>query len=184
MIAPRAVAALAADVPLRDRLGLDVVVHRMTAVAQRAGRPLHIVRRIKLSPPVGIILDEVAAKKLVRDVPRHRLRIVVVTDLRKIALLPYAAIDQGDVFLFERHQRIRLGEIGQDSLGMFLGIAHDIRHRRLLPARVYFRVADAALNGAYIGGRSRSEQAESERKSTPSEDFWHVPLPSIAILIR
>jgi hypothetical protein len=92
VIDTRTVAALAADVPLGHGLGLDVVVDRMAAVAQRAGRPLHVVWRIKLSPPVGIVFDEVAAKNLVRDIPRDRLRIVVVSDLRKIALLPDAAV--------------------------------------------------------------------------------------------
>ena len=54
VLAARAVAALAADVPFGDRLRLDVVVDRMAAVAERTGRPLHVVGRIERHPPVGV----------------------------------------------------------------------------------------------------------------------------------
>src|SRR5438477_1927545 len=44
VLAAGTVAALAADVPLGDRLRLRVEVHRMAAIAERPGRPLHVVR--------------------------------------------------------------------------------------------------------------------------------------------
>ena len=42
----RAVTSLAADIPLSDGLLVDVVVHGMTAVAERSRGPLEIVGRI------------------------------------------------------------------------------------------------------------------------------------------
>ena len=48
MLTASAMASLAADVPLRHRSGLDVVIHRMTAVAQRPRRPLHLIVRVVL----------------------------------------------------------------------------------------------------------------------------------------
>ena len=53
VLAAGAVAALAADVPLRDAVVADVEIDRMAAVAERAGRPLHVVGRIERRPPIG-----------------------------------------------------------------------------------------------------------------------------------
>jgi len=38
---------LAADIPLGHRLGLDVVVHRMAAVAKGAGRAFEVVAGVE-----------------------------------------------------------------------------------------------------------------------------------------
>ncbi len=54
VLAARTVAALAAHVPLGDLLGVDVVANGMAAVARGAGRPLHVVGRIKLRPPIAL----------------------------------------------------------------------------------------------------------------------------------
>src|SRR6202012_77492 len=54
--AARPVAGFAADVPLGHGLGLDVVVHRVAAIAQGAGRAPGIVAfrvGIELRPPVA-----------------------------------------------------------------------------------------------------------------------------------
>src|SRR5262245_25504048 len=59
VIAARAVAPLAADVPFGDGLLLDVVVDRVAAVAERTGRPLQVVGGIVRHPPVGVRLHEV-----------------------------------------------------------------------------------------------------------------------------
>jgi hypothetical protein len=68
---PRAMATFAADIPLADGLCIDVVVHRVTAIAQRPSRPLEIVRRIERCPPIGSI--RVDAAPLSRSVPVIRL---------------------------------------------------------------------------------------------------------------
>jgi len=63
--------------------------------------------------------------------------IVIITLPREIPLLPLAAINKGDILLRELHQRIGLGQVGDNRVGMRLGIAHNIRHQRLTPAVVY-----------------------------------------------
>ena len=89
------------DVPFGDGLGLDVVVHRVAAVAQRAGGPLHVVGRIVSRPPIGAIGDQISAPALIGHVPLRGQRKVVVADLGEVALLPLAAIDEGDGVLRE-----------------------------------------------------------------------------------
>ena len=69
VLAAGPVAPLAADVPLGDGLRLDVVVDRVAAVAERAGRPLHVVGRIVRHPPVGVRLHEVRPPDAVASRP-------------------------------------------------------------------------------------------------------------------
>ena len=64
VIAARSMAFLAANVPLRDGFGLDVVVDRMAAVAERAGGTLHVVGGIEWHPPVGFLRDDIGAPDL------------------------------------------------------------------------------------------------------------------------
>src|SRR5580704_12124999 len=98
------VAFLATDIPFAYLLGSNVVVDRMTAVAQRAGRPLEIVGWIKRRPPVGAVADEILLPHLVRDVPLRRLWEIIVADLGEVALLPAAAVDECDIVLGERDE--------------------------------------------------------------------------------
>ena len=135
----------------------------MTAVAERAGRPLEIVGRIKRRPPVGAVADEIRLPHLVRDVPLRRQREIIVADLREVALLPAAAVDEGDVVLGEGDERIGLGEIGNDRVGMLARIAHHVRHARFAPARVDLLVAFLARGRADI----RSQQAPAQRCRSP-----------------
>src|SRR5262245_58177974 len=72
VLAARPMTTLAADVPLRHRLGLYVVVDGMAAVTQRARRPLHVVRGIEPDPPVRIRLHHVRAPHTMGDVPLSR----------------------------------------------------------------------------------------------------------------
>ena len=51
--AARAMATLAADIPFGDRMRLDIVVHRVAAVTQRARRTRLLLLRVILHPPVG-----------------------------------------------------------------------------------------------------------------------------------
>src|ERR1700687_4475601 len=89
MLASRPVAAFAADVPLGDLLCVDVVVHRVAAIAGWPCRPLHVVRRIKGGPPVRPLARHMIGKPgSFSDVPLNRQRIVVVANLSEIALLP------------------------------------------------------------------------------------------------
>src|SRR5215469_3467936 len=71
MITARAMASLATHVPFSHLFRLDIKIHRVTAVAQGAGWPMKIVRRIIRHPP--IILRDIGPPLFVRDVPLRRL---------------------------------------------------------------------------------------------------------------
>src|SRR6516164_4441647 len=73
-----AVTFLAADVPLGWGLGGDVEIHGVTAVAQRGGRPLEIVGRVKRSPPVRAVRYKVGPPQLMSDIPLSRVNEVIV----------------------------------------------------------------------------------------------------------
>src|SRR5580658_10008651 len=95
MFAAGAVAAFAADVPLRDLFAVNVVVDGMAAITGWACRSLHVVRRIEGCPPIGArIRDVILEPLLVVDIPLHGQRIVVVAYLREVALLPDTAVDE------------------------------------------------------------------------------------------
>jgi len=144
MRAARAVALFAANIPLSHGLGRNIIIHRMAAVAERAGRPLEIVRRVKRSPPVSVVGDEIALPHLVRDVPLRGLRKIIVADLGEIALLPAAAVDERDIVLRERQRGIRLGHVRNEGVRMLVRITYDIGHARLPPAIIDFPVTGLA----------------------------------------
>ncbi len=114
------VAPLAADIPLGHGLRRDVEVHRVTAIARLTRCA---VRRVR-------------APDARRDVPRRRQRNVVIAVLREVALLPFAAVDERDLILRKRQQRVGLGEIRNERVGMTLRIAYNVRHPRHLPPLV------------------------------------------------
>ena len=87
---------LAADIPLSHRFGADVVVDRVAAIAERSGRTSHVIGRIKRSPPVGIGSDLIGAPDLMGNVPLGAQRIVIIASPGEIALLPFAAIHEGN----------------------------------------------------------------------------------------
>jgi len=97
----RPVTTLAAYVPLRYLLVMNVVVDGVTAIARGASGTLHVVRRIERFPPVGSLRYKVRTPYLVLDVPLGRLGKIVITDLREIALLPQAAVDKSNLVLAE-----------------------------------------------------------------------------------
>lgn len=132
--ATRPMTLLAADIPFRHRLGLDVVVDGMTPIAKRAGGTLHVIDRIKRCPPIRIGRNEIRPPNFMRHIPLRTERIIIVASLGKIALLPFAAIDESDVVFRELHQWIGLLQIGNDRIGMRPGIPDNIRHARLTPA--------------------------------------------------
>src|SRR6267142_2362796 len=155
MRAPRTVATLTADVPFRHLFGLNVVVDRMAAIAGWARGALHVVGRIERGPPIRSVRDHVGAPDFVGDVPLRRLGKIVIADLREIALLPDASVDEGDLILREFLAYIIGGQVGSDGVGMFFGIADDVGHRRFLPVLVDLRVAFLACRGADVMRRGR-----------------------------
>ena len=99
---------LAADVPLGWGLGGDVEVHGVTAVAQRSGRPLEIVRRVKRRPPIRTVGNKVGPPYPIGDIPLSRVNEIIVTHFLEVTLLPSAAVDERNIVLREGQQRIRL----------------------------------------------------------------------------
>lgn len=89
------VCGAAADIPLSHLLGVNVVADRVAAIAKRSGRTVHIVGRIKRSPPIAtgrryLIL----APLLIYDLPLHGQWEIVIADFRKVTLFPNTAIDK------------------------------------------------------------------------------------------
>jgi hypothetical protein len=156
--AARAMAFLAPDIPFGHRLGTDVVIHRMAAVAQRTCRTLEIVRRIEGCPPVRARLDDVWRPDLVRDVPLHGKRKIVVADFLEIALFPFASVDEGDIVRRKWKDRIGFGKVRNDGVGVFPRVAHHVGHAGLAPSLVEAGVTRLACRGA---GVLRFEQEES-----------------------
>lgn len=164
MIAARAVAFLTAHVPLRHLLGRDLVVRRVTAVAGWTCRPLHLIRRIELSPPIRARFDVVLPPDLVQNVPLRRVHEVVVADLREVALLPLASVGEDDVILAERDQRIGRLEVAHDDFWVLLDVHEDVRHQRLSPALVDLGMTALARlrpdERAFVCGRRNLPETE------------------------
>ena len=146
MLAPRAVARLAADVPLGDALRPEVVVDGMAAVAERAGGPLHLIFRVVRDPP--FVPRTVAAPLAVLHVPLRGVDEQVVAPLGEVALLPLLAVGERDIVRTERHEGVGRLEVAQDRVGTLARVDEDIRHERFLPPVVDLQMAVAA------GGRA------------------------------
>jgi len=77
---------------------------------------------------------------------------IVVADFGEVALLPEAAVNEGDLVLGEFENGIFRG-IGEDGIGKFAWIADDIGHGRFLPAGEDLGVAFLAGARAGVMGR-------------------------------
>src|SRR5258708_15044566 len=106
-------ALLTTHIPFRHRFGLNVVIHRMAAVAERARGPLHVVRGVMGHPPVGVWRNHVRAPDLVAYVPLRAERIIIIAPPGEIALLPLAAVARRDIALRQVHHRIGFGYVGK-----------------------------------------------------------------------
>src|SRR5580692_184526 len=150
MLASRAVALLAADVPLRYVFGLNIVLDRVAAVASWTGWALHVVGRIKRFPPIPSFRDKVRPPGMVGYIPLRRLGKIIVADLCEVALLPHATIDQRNIFFCEFLADVVRSEVGNDGFRMLARIADDVGHRSFFPVFVDFLVAFLACRGANI----------------------------------
>src|SRR3954447_9812971 len=88
VLAAWAVTLFAADIPFARLLGVDVVVHRMAAIAKRARGALKIIPRIERRPPILIGFDDVLPPNLVHDVPLGGFYVIVIPDLLEVSLFP------------------------------------------------------------------------------------------------
>jgi hypothetical protein len=139
MVPSRTVTLLAADIPLRDRLRLDVELTEWQP---------------SQSGPVGRAEFACGSNLVHQSVPLATLYAARFDGLRPIerpaensrrrpfavSLLPLGPVDKCDVLFLERKQRVRLRQIGKDNLRMHFGIGHDVCHSRLAPALVHRRV--------------------------------------------
>ena len=75
-----------------------------------------------------------------RHIPLRWFREVIVPLLREVPLLPQAAVDRRDIIPREPRDGVSR-EIGNDGIGVFAGVTHDICHWRLPPVFVNLRVA-------------------------------------------
>src|ERR1700688_3392307 len=101
VLATWTMAFLASNVPLRHLFRVDVVVHGMATVTGRPRGPLHIVRRIERLPPIRPLGHEILPPNMPGNIPLRRLRIIIVSSLREVTLLPNAAVDQRHIILRE-----------------------------------------------------------------------------------
>ncbi len=165
MLAARAVAALAAHVPLCKAVIAKIEVYRMAAVAGCAGWALEIIRRIERRPPVRAVGDEIGPPDVIHNVPLRGLRIVVAAHFGEVALLPNASVNQANVAYSELFDVI-CGEVGNYGVGMFTGITNDVGHRRFLPAGVNISMTALAGARAHVLRRelSRSRSPRSRRR--------------------
>src|SRR5882724_7226362 len=136
MLASRSMAFFAADVPLGDCLGLDIVVDGMAAVTKRTGRTLCVTHWIELGPPVGAFRYVIGAPDSVRYVPLGAEREIIVADFLEVSLLPFCAIDERYVVLLESDQWVSLRKIGKDHFRVYRWIGHHVGHPCFAPARI------------------------------------------------
>ena len=159
----------------------------MAAIAERAGGALQVVGRVERSPPIGAFARKVGAPDLMDDVPLRRERKVIVTNFLEVPLLPFAAVDECDVVLGEGDERVFLGEIRQDGVGMFFGIANDVGHPRVLPTVVDLGVAALAGCGANVplgGGLGAEDDREAEEKKKTAHFSLRIIGTGLALFER
>src|SRR5882762_5064795 len=154
MLASRAVAPFAAHLPLCHLFRVDVVIDGVAPIAPRTSGPLHIVWRIKWSPPVRAMGDEIRPPNAVGDIPLSRFRKIVVSSFREVALLPNAAVNEGDLVSSESGNGVG-GKIWDDGIRKFARIANNIGHWRFSPAFVDLGVARPAGRRADVVSRIR-----------------------------
>lgn len=147
------VALFAAHIPFGDLFGFDVEVYGVAAIAGGAGGSLHVVIGIVGGPPIGAGLDVIREPFLMRDVPLRFEGEIIFTHFGEKALLPFAAVDEGDVFALELDEGgVGFRKIWKDGVGMQLWILNYIGHAGVAPTSVNFRVAGLAGGGAGESG--------------------------------
>jgi hypothetical protein len=99
VLAPGTMATFAADVPLGHLLRVNVISHRVAAIAGGSSWTFHVIGRVVRLPPVGTGLDKVGKPPSMRDIPLDGQGKVIVSNLREIALFPDAAVDERDLVL-------------------------------------------------------------------------------------
>jgi len=131
-----AMTLLAANVPFGDLARGEVVVHGVAAVAGGTGGAVGVGLAVVGRPPVGAVRYVVGQPLAMLDVPLRGERIVIAATFFEVALLPAAAVDEGDLVESEGADRVRVREVAEHGVGMHLRIANDVGHAGLAPAVV------------------------------------------------
>src|SRR5665213_710692 len=134
--ASRAVTFFAAHIPLGGLLGFDVVVHRVAAVAQRAGGAVEVALAVEGHPPVRAFFNVEGKPLGLFDVPLRGKDEVVVAAFGEVALFPSAAVDEGYIAEVEAADGVGVREVAEHGFGVGFRIADDVGHARLLPPGV------------------------------------------------
>src|SRR5690242_18159720 len=94
VLAAGTVATLAAHIPFRNLLSVDVVTNRVAAVTGWTCWTFHVVGRIELRPPVCTWTYEVFTPLVILDLPLDRQGEVIVAQLGEVTLLPNTAVNK------------------------------------------------------------------------------------------
>ena len=162
-------AFLTADVPFRDGFCINVVIYRVTAVAESAGGTLAVVGGIVAGPPVGVRGYQIRTPLLMSDVPLGAERKEVVADASEVPLFPLAPVDEGDILALKGDERVGLRQVRQDGFRMDLGILDNIGHTGLAPASIDRSMARAAGCRADVGCRRLGECKAGREDEEPGE---------------
>src|SRR6266404_1964129 len=122
----------------------------MAAIAGGSRGPLHVVRRIELGPPVRSVRDHVGTPHLGGHFPWRRLRKIIVADFCEVALLPDASVNECNLIFRELGADVVGCQIWSNRVWMFARIAHDVGHRRFLPAIVNLLMTFLTCRGTNI----------------------------------
>ena len=131
MIAAGAVALFAADVPFGHCVIRDVVVDGVATVAEGSGGAFGLALGVDVGPPVGAFRRVVGTPDFVGDIPLNGINEVIVTLLVEVALLPFVAVQEGDIGKFEGDEGVGFGEVSCNCFGVGFGVADDVGHTRL-----------------------------------------------------
>src|SRR5262252_3348711 len=113
----------------------------MASVTGRPSRALHIVIRIERSPPICAGGRHFVWTPNARsDHPLSRQREVIITNFRKVPLLPEAAVDKR-YLIFGKFRSIVRSQVGDDRIGIHARVTDNVRHWRFLPTLIDCRVA-------------------------------------------
>src|ERR1700744_6502287 len=107
---------LAADVPFCDFAGGEVVVDRVAAVAGGPGGAVGVGLAVVGRPPVCAVRYVVGQPLAMLDVPLRGKREVVAAAFLEIALLPAAAVDEGDLIEREGTDRVWIFEVAEHGV--------------------------------------------------------------------
>ena len=145
-----AVALFAPDIPLRDLLGVNVIVDGVAAVAGWSGGAIEIRGPVEGDPPVCASFHVIREPLLLRNIPLRGQWEVIVAAFCEVALLETAAIDESDIIDRKGANGIGMREVADDGVWTLTRVEEDVGHPAFLPAVVLGQMACFAGFGADV----------------------------------